>query len=155
MCAKDFPLGHAVSPTCWRMILGYVLVITLLPTGSILAASSIHNIWRINTLSQIPEVKTAIETAELLAGKSLSFWLILLSIIILLLGGAVIKWLLNQNTQQRDAHTKINERLMEYLSTDKVAVAVQLAATTAAINRNSDALSENARTNNLLLEKLK
>ena len=130
MMRKDFPLGHATSYVCWRMILGFMLSAILLPMGVASAGVAYH-------LAQIPTP----EAVEALAGKSLSYWFIALALFSISSWTVIVKWLLGQLLEQRMANTKATTELISYMKEDHTSTKILLEKVENSHTRLADVLN--------------
>ena len=81
--------SRPLSFSSWRMISAYMLIVLLFPTGVMAGLMGV-------TLAQVsPDTKTALDTAEYLAGKPLSYWLIALAMFCGTTFTLIVKWLLS------------------------------------------------------------
>lgn len=108
---KDFPLGHAKSFTCWRMVTGVMLAVILLPVALASAGYAYTNY----ELAQIPTPADV----EALANKSVSYWLVALALFSISSWTFIVRWLLNQLMEQRAASTKATSELISYMKEDR------------------------------------
>lgn len=120
----NFPLGHSRNFVCWRMLLAYMMLIVLLPTGLLASVAAIAQIT--------PET-----AAEQLAGKPLSYWLIALAAFCGTTFTLIVKWLLAQLESQRTTNAASNTQLLNYLKEDRVMLVKQLTEVAAVVSENS------------------
>lgn len=130
---KDFPLGHAQSYSCWRMLIGIMLAMLLLPISMVSAAYAY-------TLSHLAQIPTP-EQIESLAGKSLSYWFVALALFSISSWTVIVKWLLGQLMEQRKANSEANGQLISYMRDDHASTKVLLEKVEASHNRLADVLN--------------
>lgn len=94
-------------------------------------------------------IKTAVEGADFLQGKDAKWWFAVVLIVGAMAGLVVLKWLLashqkyitsmeTQLTEQRTANTMLNQRLIDYITTDHIK-AIE------ALNKMSDSMDRLAK----------
>jgi hypothetical protein len=106
-----------LSFTSWRMIAAYMGIVVLFPTGVISA---------VIVAQATPDAATAMEAAELLAGKPLSYWLVALAAFCGTTFTLIVKWLLAQLESQRTANAAAASELISYLREDRALLVKQL-----------------------------
>jgi hypothetical protein len=109
-----------------------MLIVLLFPTGVMAGLIGV-------TLAQVsPDTKTALDTAEYLAGKPLGYWLIALAMFCGTTFTWIVKWLLSQLESQRTANSAANSQLMGYLREDRALLVKQLTEVSVVVAENSD-----------------
>lgn len=120
-----------LSFTSWKMIAAYMLIVTLLPTAVMAGVIGAR-------LAQVtPEAQVAMDAAELLAGKPLSYWLIALAAFCATTFTMIVKWLLAQLESQRAANALAGTQLIEYLREDRALLVKQLTEVSTVVAENS------------------
>jgi len=104
---KNFPFGKAASYSCWRMLLGIMLSITLLPVSIVSAAYAL-------TSQIVPDPAIV----EALANKSISYWFVALALFSISSWTIVVRWLLTQLVEQRKTNAESNDKLISYMRED-------------------------------------